>query len=692
MNSSQQTLLLEIGTEEIPAKDADVIRRHVAERITKELEKNGFISDSNHASTCCYTTPRRIAFFAQHLPYCSNKKFPAIKIMPSDIAYSAEGEPTEALLKKLQRMDPRPTLEELSTTNIDDDRLWVIWNKPPIETTLEMIMEKIIFSSLHKIPSLKEMKWMTEQSLPFVRPIRTMVIMHGEKTIPAQVTGINATGRTRGHRVLCTKEEISIKSADTYEKQLEEEGFVIVRNEKRVEQISQQILEIAKAENTHNPMEDSVNRELVSEIGNMVEYPKSYCGTFPTQFLELPPECLELTMRLNQKYIILKDRNKKITNKFIMVSNNNPRDPKCIIQGNERVLKARLADAEFFWNQDLKLSLDEYVQKLPSVIYHTKLGTQQDRTNRILSIAKKMAQLGKLSEEEELHLQESCRLSKADLVTLMVQEFPELQGIMGSYYAKHENKPPEVSKALYHQYDYSFDEDDIGNAAAYLNVSEKLEALVGFFSIDEIPTGEKDPFALRRKALGIVKAYIRYKSLPALSKAILIAQEAHTKSPEESQLSIKSSDFIIERAKNYAVHVLNYDKKITSCVLKDIDDIPYIESRHEELQSWLHDEAASVIIEVRKRLGNITRNSDDVTHCNTALMTRKEEGNLWREINRFDSSQDYMSQLKKLAHCVEVLFEHVMIHDSNFLIRNNRIALLNQAKRIFDCKYSLGEL
>ncbi|CUT17410.1 MULTISPECIES: glycine--tRNA ligase subunit beta [Candidatus Ichthyocystis] len=687
MSGLQQTLLIEIGTEEIPAKDVTIIRKYIAEKITEELEKNGFISPN----TYCYTTPRRIAFIAQQIPYYSNKQSPVTKIMPSDIAYTAEGKPTEALIKKLQRMDPKPVLEDLSSITIENERLWVVWKKPSTNIDLEMIIEKIIFGSLHKIPSLKEMKWLTDQSLPFVRPIRTLLIMHGEKTIPAQIAEVKSANTVRGHRVLCAK-NISIKSADTYEKQMKEEGFVVVRNEERIEKISQQIMEIAKIENVHNPIEDSVNKELIHEVSNMVEYPKSYCGTFPTQFLQLPPECLELTMRLNQKYVILKDNDKKIINKFIMVSNNAPQDPKCIIQGNERVLKARLADAEFFWNQDLKHSLDEYAQKLPYVIYHTKLGTQQDRTNRILDIAKKMAQLGKLSEEEHLHLQESCRLSKVDLLTLMVQEFPELQGIMGSYYAKHENKPQEIVKALYHQYDYSFDESDIGNPAIYLNISEKLESLVGFFSIDEIPTGEKDPFALRRKALGIVRAYIKYKSLPTLSKAISIAQEVHNISTEKSELYEKLSYFIMERAKNYAVHVLHYDKKLTSCVLKNIDDIPYIKIRHEELQSWINDGSMSGIIEVRKRIENITKNSNALTCCNTALMTRKEEMELWEKINRFDSSHDCVSQLNKLACCVEILFERVMINDSNISIRNNRIALLNQAKRIFDCKYPLAEL
>ncbi|WP_092402986.1 glycine--tRNA ligase subunit beta [Candidatus Ichthyocystis sparus] len=692
MNVSQKTLLIEIGTEELPAGDIKVIREHISKRLVQDLSKDGFL-DTNNSDFGCYTTPRRIVFLAKYVSLFSNSKPSKIKILPQEIAYTDNGEPTEALEKKLQRMDVRPNINELCVNATDYERPWLIWNRPPNVISLDTVIEKFIFKALHKIPSLKEMSWSTEQFLSFVRPIRNILVMHGESIIPIQIAGVNSTGTTFGHRVLCSK-AIKIENPDRYEEQMEKEGSVIIRNEKRSSVICEQISEIAKTENVPNPIEEEINKELVYEISNIVEYPSSYVGAFPKSLLELPHECLELTMRLNQRYIILKDKDKNIINKFIMVANHKPKDHSYIIKGNERVLRARLADAKFFYEQDSKHTLEEYFQRLSSVVYHTKLGTQMDRTARICKIAKKMSLAGSLSVEKKQQLQTACRLCKADLSTLMVKEFPELQGVIGSYYAKRENKPHDVVEAIYNHYCYSFEETSIGTVSVYLNVSEKLESLLGLFSVNEIPTGEKDPFALRRKALGIVKAYTCYDNLPALSELINSAQEVFLDVATSKIFAQEASNFILERAKNYASQVLGYDKRVTACLVDGVDDINNLQKRHEELQTWLKSPSINRIVEARKRIENITKNRDgeSCVLCAEELLNKKEEFELLNETNKFDCSRNHLEQLEKLSTRVEALFDHVMINDSNLSVRNNRIALLNKVKNIFDLKYKLGKL
>lgn len=688
-------LLIEIGTEELPVHSVPLIREHVPNRIAHALSQHGLIEEKDKMAWTCFTTPRRISFCIQSV-HSSVTLPPHIqKIMPSEIGWDTEKKPTPALKKRIEKMNPQPCLSDIEVIFLEHEgKEWLVWKKPSSTKNLEAVLPAVLEQALHQIPNLNEMRW-SNHEITFIRPLRNLLVIHGNQPLLLTAWHLTAKQTTLGHRTLAPS-ELFIEETSHYEEIMEKTGFVVVSNEKRQKMIRDQIEKIANDEKLDSPMTDPLNEQTVLEIAEMVEYPKSYAGHFPEEFLSLPPECLELTMRSQQKYITLRDALGKLSNTFIFVANNAPPNPQKIIQGNERVLKARLADAQFFYQQDIKNNLLHYSQQLSTVLYHEKLGSQKDRTKRLCQLVDDLGRLGQRTNEEIKQLKEAASLSKADLVTKMVQEFPELQGIMGGHYAQHEQKDPAVSEAISCQYKSHFSQQGKENIVSiYLNVAEKLETLLGLFSVNEKPTGEKDPFALRRKALCVVKAYLADDRLPPLSEALKMASKVYSKLIKNNPSCLSElSEFIIERAKNYAVQVLHYEKRIVDCLIeKDIDAIAPLMEKQKKLMTLLSRPQSKLLIETRKRIENILKNKDVSTPFRPALILQTEEKQLWEELERIKKpTSDAEYPLDELAKRVSDFFNGVLVHDSNQAIQKNRLALLNEVRCLFDREYALHKL
>ncbi|PPD13017.1 MAG: glycine--tRNA ligase subunit beta, partial [Methylotenera sp.] len=495
-----------------------------------------------------FATPRRLA---AHIKYVADKatdKQISQKLMPANVGLDANGNATPALLKKLQSLGA----DASAVANLKNDNNTLFLDVLQEGVTLQDGLQKALNEAIAKLPIPKVMTYQLHEntqnpgweSVNFVRPAHGLVAMHGSSTIAVSALGLNASNITHGHRFEAKQLMITIKHADSYEQQLLDEGAVIASFASRKAEIANQLNAAADKQNL-KPIEDDA---LLDEVTALVERPNVLLGQFEEVYLEVPQECLILTMKANQKYFPLLDINDKLTNKFLIVSNISPKDPSAVIGGNERVVRPRLADAKFFFDQDRKKTLESRIAGLDKVVYHNKLGSQGERTQRVRAIAKAIGQqLG--GDKLAVLADQAALLAKADLVTDMVGEFPELQGIMGRYYAQHEGLVDDVAFAIEDHYKPRFAGDELprNQVGVCVALADKLETLVGLFSIGEKPTGDKDPFALRRQALGILRLLIENKIDFPIQELLLTTQEILGASPDYNDLTVSIEEFIDSR-------------------------------------------------------------------------------------------------------------------------------------------------
>ena len=674
------TLLIEFITEELPPNSLKELGEKFGQLIAQGLKEQSLIEDSDIR---VFATPRRLGVKILNVAEKSEDKIKLIKLMPEKIGLDDEGKATKALSKKLQSLNE--TDEAISRIKREDDKDQTILyiEKNITGLNLEDILSKIINNCINQLPIKKMMSYQLEDgwsSVNFVRPIKNLLVLHGEKVLKVSSLGFEANNKSFGHRFESKEKLLNIDHADNYEKILLETGGVIANFNQRKEKIYADINLAAKSfkEELH-----IINDEaLLNEVTALVEMPNILIGSFEKRFLKIPQECLILTMKVNQKYFPLFDKSKQLTNHFIIVSNLTPKDPTNIIQGNEKVIRPRLADAEFFFEQDKKQSLKSLSKKLNSIVYHNKLGTQAERAGRVGEILKYIAE--ELKFKEDIHYKEFALISKADLLSHMVGEFPELQGIMGAIYASEDIQFKNIASAIEDHYKPKFSGDSLprNSFGDYAALAEKFETLIGLFSINEQPTGDKDPFSLRRNAIGIIRILVEKNISLNFSNLI---DEYMPNDKEDSANSLKT--FIYERLSNYLK-----DKNFTS---NEVDAVISLRPLHlndiisklDAIKKFSSLEQSKDLASANKRVSNILKKyTGSIGKVDESLLTEDEEIQLFKTLTKLNpiiiegiGEKKFIGALNSLVDLkdpIDQFFENVMVNAKDEKIKMNRHNLL----------------
>ena len=677
---STQNLLVELFVEELPPKALKKLGESFAAALSASLKSQGLI-DTNSVATP-YASPRRLAAHVTAVAAKAADKAAQQKLMPVSVALDAAGNATPVLLKKLSALGADASAVPTLKRAMDGKAEALFLDSVVPGATLATGLQAALEAALGGLPIPKVMSYQLADgwsSVNFVRPAHKLVALHGAEVVPVSVLGLTAGRETQGHRFEAANPLVSIRDADSYAEQMMTEGAVIAGFAARRAEIERQ-LKTAAAKEGLKPIDDEA---LLDEVTALVERPNVLTCQFEKEFLDVPQECLILTMKANQKYFPLLDATGRLTNKFLVVSNIKPDDPSAVIGGNERVVRPRLADAKFFFDQDRKKSLADRIPGLAKVVYHNKLGTQGERAQRVAAIASAIGrQLG--GEQLAQQADQAALLSKADLLTDMVGEFPELQGIMGRYYALHDGLPAEIADAIEDHYKPRFAGDELPRNPAGLCVAlaDKLETLAGLFGIGQLPTGDKDPFALRRHALGVVRMLIE-RDLPLdLSWLFQAAQLA------DDKVAAQLADFIYERLAG-SLREQGYSALEVDAVVglrpQRLGDIP---KRLAAVRAFAALPEAASLAAANKRVGNILKKVGvPVTaKIDAALLREAAEAALDAALAEVKPKADaafergdYAASLQSLAALrgpVDAFFDGVMVNVEDVALRTNRLGLL----------------
>ena len=683
-------LLCEFLTEELPPMN---LEKDIGETFSKLLavELTGFIDNSIVPEF--FVTPRRFGCIFKQVTAFEPKKH-IFKRGPAIASSMEDNQPTNALLGFIKscQISNWKELEQRSDG--------YFYAKQTISgRKLEEVLPKAILNSLKKLPIAKNMRWGNNEYV-FVRPVHNLLIMFGNNTICQNysILGLKPTNYTYGHRFM-SNGKISITNPTTYTKQLHNEGKVVVNFSNRRNYIKCNLEQIAEKLD----LQVNYTNGLLDEVTALVEYPVVLLGEFDQSFLEIPQECLISSMTKHQKYFTLLNNHGKLSHQFLFVTNLESIDSTAIIKGNQKVLVARLNDAKFFYETDQKHSLTEFSKKLDKVIYHNLLGSQFERTTRLKTIAVKLAP--KLNVLDSV-AKKTASLLKADLTTQMVGEFPELQGVMGKYYAIGEGETYEIANAIEKHYYPRFSGDQLPDTplAVLMSLTDKLESLVGFWGIGLLPNGEKDPFALRRLALGVARILLNnYLSLEYLLSTTYSTFEKIKLNPNTID---EVHQFILQRLANY---LTNVKKHKANCVQSVISKNPlyfsHLPSLLNTLENFAQNPNNHPLIQANKRIKNILEKNNQLSEKFTLqkeLFTTDEEEALFSVlINQNDALvktsskhnwEDFFNLLTKFNQPTIDFFENVMIMDNNLSIRKNRIALLNHVYNTLNQVCELSEL
>ena len=696
MSQDLRPLLVELFTEELPPKALPKLGQAFAQGVLDALQAQGLVATSN--TTSVFATPRRLAVrLSQVLAVAPDQSF-AEKLMPVKVGLNAQGEATPALQKKLAAKGWSDMSVQTLERESDGKQEYLVARGMAAGAKLTEVLQLAIETALAALPIPKVMKYQLADgitSVKFVRPAHALVTLFGDAVVPAEILGLQAGRTSFGHRFLHPG-AISIRSADTYEQQLLETGRVTASFVTRREQIAA-LLEQQAAAQSATLGQDPAVAALLDEVTALVEAPSVYVGTFEERYLQVPQECLILTMRLNQKYFpLFNPSTGALTNQFLIVSNMPTAHPEAIIQGNERVVRPRLADAQFFFDTDRKTPLHQRVAQLGSIVYHNKLGTQLQRVARVQKIA---AWLAHTLNADAAMADRAALLAKADLNTNMVGEFPELQGIMGSYYAQADHEPAEVVQALAEQYKIRLEHPANASnmTATILFMAERAETLVGIWGIGLAPTGERDPFGLRRAALGLLSAFeqltaggvLQIQHNGPLGLEGLLQAAALTFEPKVLAESTASEvqGFILERLRNQLI--TQYDRSAVEAVLAINPAIHQVLARVQAAAAFAQGPDAASLAAANKRIGNLLKKSEEGLHAlNQALLTEPAEQALAKTIaelqpvaQRYLASGDYKAAMATLAQArapVDAFFNDIMVMAEETAVRYNRLALLAQ--------------
>ena len=689
-----QNLLVELFVEELPPKALKKLGEAFATQLAEQLRAMG-LADANSVVTA-YASPRRLGAHISHVWIKAVDKAVQQKLMPVSVGLDGEGKPTPALLKKLQALgadlsDPLATVAALKRQP-DGKAQALFYDSLVTGSTLDTGLQKALEETLARLPIPKVMSYQLESdcalpgwtSVNFVRPAHALLALHGCTVVPVSVLGLRAGNSTQGHRFEAACSPVVIDHADHYAEVLARDGAVIASFAERKAEIARQLAQAAaRIGNGVRPIEDDA---LLDEVTALVERPNVLVCEFEKQFLDVPQECLILTMKANQKYFPLLDVQGKLTHQFLVVSNICPDDASAVVGGNERVVRPRLADAKFFFDQDRKRTLASRVDGLSKVVYHNKLGTQGERVQRVRAIARALGwQLG--GEDLSNAADVAAQLAKADLLTDMVGEFPELQGIMGGYYARHDGESLDVAYAIEDHYKPRFAGDALPRNPVGLAVAlaDKLETLVGMFGIGNLPNGDKDPFALRRHALGVIRMLIE-KDLP-VELGSLVGSATSAFGDKISDPSAALTDFIFERLAG-ALREQGYSAQEVDAVLAlRPQRLSEVNRRLVAVRAFAALPEAAALAAANKRIANILKKAPDADpHVSPVLLHESAEKALYAAMNEltpranaeFDSG-DYAASLRTLAALrapVDAFFDDVMVNAEALDLRLNRQGLL----------------
>jgi len=680
------TLLVELFAEELPPKALNKLGESFAAAIADALRGRGFLGAG--AAVAPFATPRRLGVAITEVAASITEPPRAVPLLPVNVAFDAGGKPSEALEKAIKAkagfasyaLVPAERIERRHDGKLE--RLFYI--EPPLAVSLRSALQDALDDALAKLPIPKVMGYAAVGSyyndVKFARPAHKLIALHGEDVIAVRALELDAGRLTCGHRFM-SRGDLSIGAADVYAPLLEAEGKVIPSFAARRAKI---VVGLEGAAADATPIMPDA---LLDEVTALVEWPAVYPGTFDAAFLEVPQECLILTMQLNQRYFALADDAGKLVNRFLLVSNVETADPSAIIAGNERVLRARLADAKFFFDHDRRHTLESRLPKLAHIVYHNKLGTAADRMDRLRFLAQRIApMLGANAGEAD----RAAQLAKADLVTDMVGEFPELQGLMGRYYATHDGEAPAVAAAIEQHYwpkaaGGALPDHPVAQAVA---LADKLETLGGMFGIGQVPTGDKDPYALRRAALGIVRILIERKRALSLTELTDLAFGAFDSIPAVTPKRDALLDFVYERLRSYLRDLGHSANNISAVLDARPDTIADLPSRLEAVQAFDSLPESAALAAANKRIVNILRKSggEAAAAVDRGLLADGAEHDLFMAFQKLEpqvradyEKHDFAAALRALATAkpaVDRYFDDVMVMVDYPAIRANRLALL----------------
>ena len=670
-------LLLEIGTEEVPAHVMPGILAQLKENAEKAFRENRIA----FGSVRTIGTPRRTALIVRDLAEKQEDISSENRGPSAAIAFDADGNPSKAAqgFARGQKIDPKDLV-------VKDGYVYAMVHEEGRATA--ELLQTLLKDLICGLSFPNNMRW-ADLDFKFIRPLRWIVALLDDEVIPFEVASVKSGRVSRGHRFL-SQGDFVIANADSYEKACEE-NFILVDQDKRKKIIREQIAETAR----ENGGTAEITEDLLEEVLYLVEYPTALCGRFEEKYLKLPAEAVITPMRDHQRYFPVKAADGSLMPLFITVRNGGREYLETVQHGNERVLRARLSDAQFFFDEDRKKSLEEHREKLKTVVFQQGLGTMYEKSERLVELAGFIADALGTDEKTRRHAVRAALLCKADLVTGMVQEFTELQGIMGREYAKLDGECEKVAAAIDEHYMPRFagDAQPQSEAGRIVSLADKIDTIVGTFSRGKIPTGSQDPFALRRQALGLVHMMIEAKYTLSLSEVVGKAMDLYkiTNAEARGKMQADVADFMRLRLKNVLENV-RYD--VTDAVLADVDDLYAVSLRAEAVSKFVETDAAAANIQAFVRAANLAKKSDSAK-IDEHLLAADEEKSLYQAYTSTESAvqslvkgRDYtgaIDALTELSQPIDAFFDSVMVMDKDEDVKKNRLGLLKAIDKVVNC-------
>jgi glycyl-tRNA synthetase beta chain len=685
-----KTLLVELLTEELPPKALQRLGDALASGVETGLRKRGFLAEDCVATA--YATPRRLAVRLSGVRAATEPRTVEVKLMPVAVGLGADGRPTPALLKKLAASGLEGTDPASLRRRIDGKAETLFADAVAPSVALAEGLQAALEEAIAGLPIPKVMSYQLADgvtTVQFVRPAHGLVALHGADVVKISVLGLAAGRVTHGHRFQGAR-DIALANADEYAGRLSAEGGVLAGFAERRAAILEGLRAGAAREgSTLGPEGDYA--ALLDEVTALVEMPTVYAGRFEREFLEVPQECLILTMRQNQKYFPLFDAEGRLTERFLVVSNLRPADPSRIVQGNERVVRPRLADARFFFDTDRKTKLAERVPQLATIVYHGKLGTQLERVERLRKLATRIQMKLPRGATGMPYADRAALLAKADLVTLMVGEFPELQGIMGKYYAAADDEEPSVVRAIEQHYWPRFAGDHLpdGDVSIAVALADRLDALAGLFSIGQVPTGDKDPFGLRRAALGVIRILAERGLDIDFHDLVRLAAE-----PFGGKATAELEDFVYDRLRGYLREAGFTTNQVEAVVCQRPARFDQVRARLEAVVAFARLPESEALAAANKRVKNILDKSGRSGEVDPSVFSQDEERRLHGAIAKLTplvdervSRAEFEPALVSLAGVradVDAFFDKVLVNAEDLAVRANRLALLTGLERLLN--------
>ena len=706
-----QNLLVELFVEELPPKALNKLGAAFSHVLAEQLKAQGLAAAD--AVVTAFASPRRLAAHVTGVLAQGADKAIQQKLMPVAVGLDAAGNATPALLKKLQALGAdvsNPAAAVAALKRAPDGKAEALFYDSMVKgASLQAGLQKALEEALAKLPIPKVMQYQLEtdcelpgwSSVNFVRPAHSLIALHGSTVVPVKALGLTASNTTQGHRFEAKVSPVVLQHADQYAETLKNQGSVIASfAERRAEIVRQLQAAAAKVGGGCQPIEDEA---LLDEVTALVERPNVLTCEFEKEFLGVPQECLILTMKANQKYFPLIDASGKLTNRFLVVSNITPDDASLVIGGNERVVRPRLADAKFFFDQDRKKTLESRVDDLSKVVYHNKLGTQGERMARVCAIAQAIGQqIGGDALAKEAA--QAARLAKTDLLTDMVGEFPELQGIMGGYYARHDGLSSQVAEAIEDHYKPRFAGDELprNNVGLVVALADKLETLVGMFGIGNVPTGDKDPFALRRHALGVIRMLIEKDVAIDLASLVALAKPAFGEQITDASGAL--IEFIYDRLAG-SLREQGFSAQAVDAVMAlKPQRLSDVSKRLQAVRAFAELPESPALAAANKRIGNILKKAEGAVSdvISSELLQESAEKALYAAMKRClpESSVQFakgdlsasLQTLAALREPVDAFFNDVMVNADDPALKANRLALLQSLHQAMNRVADLSRL